>query len=155
MKKDGKSFFYIKEIRSKNFKPKKDDDKTYLMADIYNSYGELFWLEDQLVKSENYHDRALSLWEIISEPNDWKILNQKDYLAGIYLELGNFSKVKSLAVDLYESESNLGKEFYQAIGLSIYTLRKILHMAKRKANMQTYSWKSIFLFWTMAFGMMI
>ena len=55
-----KIFSILKKYEVKNFKPKKDDDETYLMADIYNSYGELFWLEDQLVKSENYHDRALS-----------------------------------------------------------------------------------------------
>ena len=129
-----KVFSILKKYEVKNFKPKKDDDKTYLMADIYNSYGELFWLEDQLVKSENYHDRALSLWEIISEPNDWKILNQKDYLAGIYLELGNFSKVKSLAVDLYESESNLGKEFYQAIGLRYLYLTENLTYGKKEGQ---------------------
>ena len=54
------------------------------MADVLNSYGELYFYKYDLEKAEKFHLEALALWEIHSEENDWKILNQIIYLVDVY-----------------------------------------------------------------------
>ena len=112
-----KVFAFVKLFELKDFQPKFSSDETYLMADVLKSYGELYFYKDDLEKAEKFHSEALALWEIHSEENDWKILNQIRYLVEVFNQQGNLTDRKTFSAKLYESNSNLNREYYRLYGL--------------------------------------
>ena len=109
------------------------------MADVLNSYGELYFYKDDLEKAEKFHLEALALWEIHSEENDWKILNQIIYLVDVFLQQGNLTDLKTFSAKLYESNSNLDRNIIVFMDFITFFSQKIFMIQKINTSMQTSS----------------